>query len=158
MDSFEALDRDYNFPGLTLIQFLPRDNVASIPEATDLVIDLPITLTGVSSFFSMYATEDSMKLSYPQQNVEHGAMYQIKVTAFIPKLKENNDLNFDALKNQQLILLCTDGNGKIRLCGTVESAMSFSIEANTGEKSGDRNGAWVTFVGESDHVPYYYET
>lgn len=158
MDDFDFLDRDFNIGGLALIEFIPIDNISSMaePDPGENVVTTPV-LTGVSDFVKMYATIDTMRLNYPQESTAHGEKFNLTVKGFIPKLQQPTDLNLDSLKNQQLIVKCTDENGKVRICGTVESPMSFRFSSDTGEKKSDRNGADVVFYGESDHAPFYVE-
>ena len=156
MQDFDFLNGDYNFAGLLVIEFLPTSNVSEIPAAADLLVEDEIELTGINRFFRMYATLETTRLTYNQQSTEHGMMYDVNVTAFIPKLKIENDWNFEQLKEQQLILICNDENGKRRIVGSVLAGATLLIDADTGASFTNRNGTSVRFNWQSDHIPYYY--
>lgn len=156
MNDFDFLDGENNFPGLSRILFAPVDNVSSIPSAEDLLLNGDITLTGITSFYTMYGTIETMQLEYAQENTEHGEKYNLKVSAFIANLsRDPKDINFDEMKEQKFIVVAIDENGKQRLFGSLEAPMFFTMSASSGAGARDRNGASVTFYGESDHVPYY---
>lgn len=157
MQDFDFLDNEYNFAGLSLIEFLPTSYVEEIPDAVNLMVEDEITLTGINRFYRMYATLETMRLSYSQQFTEHGPMYDVVVQGFIPKLKIENDYNFEQLKDQQMVVICNDENGNRRIIGSVLVGAIFSIDADTAAQYANRNGTAVRFNWQSDHIPYYYD-
>jgi hypothetical protein len=157
MQDFNYLNGEYNTAGLRVIEFAPVDNVTAIPDAVDLKVGDEVTFTGISAFYQMLATIETGSLKYTQQQTDHGEMYVVEIDAFIPKLKYANDLNFELLKNQKLILVADDQNDNRRVVGSLTSPATFSIASGTGTAFKDRNGTSIKIYWETDHVPYYYD-
>ena len=157
MQDFNYLDSDYNFSGLEVIEFLPTSFVDEIPDAEDLLVEGEIVLDGINRFYRMYATLETSRMHYNQVSTEHGMMYDVVVNAFIPKLKIENDFNFEQLKEKQLILICNDNNGKRRIVGNILSGATILIDADSAANFAARNGTAVQFIWQSAHIPYYYD-
>lgn len=157
MDDFNELGGDNNLAGLTLIEFVPIENVASIdpPKDFELLSSGDIDLTDVDDYYQMYGTIETMEAGYEQVSGEHGESYSLRVAAFIPKLTWANDYNFEQMRDQKFIVIANDQEGARRLFGSVDSPMYFSISASSGASITDRAGTNITFYGASDHVPWY---
>lgn len=158
MNSFFEFDME-SMGGVVEFNFSPIENIAVIPDAVNDCISTPITFSGANIFFQGKALRDSLNFSEKQKITNAGENFITEVTGMVPKLTVPYLNIFNEMKRHRFVLLVTDNNGLLRLCGTKEKGMRFSFDQDSKNRPGLLSGFQFSFTLESDKSsPFYFST
>lgn len=154
MNNFPDFDQTDNIGGCVSFQFIPFEDVASIN-----IIDSTkksITLKAGKSWFTGYATQQTLKYTEKQKHTENGIYYDKSIVGFVPKDTEDILELFSEMENQFFIIRYIDSNGQEKVAGTIDEPLKFTSDFDTGNDTSSRNGHFFTFEAESTEKAFYY--
>ena len=147
-----------NIGGLEKFQFIPVNDIISIPRATNHVITEAITIDALSGaqWFDAYVTEGSLGYKETEKKNQHGNSYDRILVGLVPKDTETLADLFDEMEGFRYVIIYTDNNGKKKVVGSIESPLQFKADMDTKVDANGRNGHPITFFGSSSHKAYFY--
>lgn len=156
MNSFSEFDME-SMGGVVEFNFSPIENIAIIPDAVNDCICTPITFTGANTFFQGKALRNSLNFSEKQKITNAGESFVTEITGMVPKLTGSYLYLFNEMKRHRFVLLVTDNNGSLRLCGTKEKGMRFSFDQDSKNSPGQLSGFQFSFTIETEKAsPFYF--
>lgn len=103
------------------------------------VIRIPVFADETFSFSEVHGTD------------ENGEWWEPTVTGVIPKRTLGNSRLIERLERGEWLLISEDGNGELRVSGSLSSSMWFSTDGSTGSAFADRNGVTFTATCRQQH-------
>lgn len=158
MNHFVNTDGLDNVPGLKILQFIPVQHVASIPEDTASVVYDEIEVLPGKGWFNGEFTPGKLEFGDEMQNTSHGPSHDLEVNGFHANSSPGKLDNFRQMCNHKFIVLAEDEEGNVRILGTRESPCDFSYKETSG-RQGDRvvKGYTISFKAVSDQPALYYD-
>ena len=146
-----------NLGGLICFEFIPKDDVQSVPEVVDGKILKPVVLKAKKYWFKGYGTLGTMGFSEDQDNGDHGAQYNPKMSAVIPKEMAENSALYYEMRHVEFLVKYTNANGLKKLVGTIEEPLKFMASLNTGDDIPKRNQHAISFYGKTTKPAAVYD-
>lgn len=146
-----------NLGGALRFNFINVNDVLSIPTPVNSVVSSAVVLKPGKVWSAGSATLGTMGYSEPSELTSAGTIYKKTFIAFCPEDNAaNNDL-FNANRNGQYIVDCTDSNGLRKLIGSIDEPLSFSSALNTKTNIPELAGTAISFYGDGSHKSYVYD-
>jgi hypothetical protein len=136
-----------------------KEDVDAIPAvgAGTLIVSTAITNKTGKNFVEWYFTPDKGKLNINKVGDKDGQSYESTVEYFIPGLSAAKELEFDKTTNCQIIHICKDQQGNLRILGDLDrGAYIETTETTTGGPMADTPGTLVRIKYNSKQPPFYY--
>jgi hypothetical protein len=145
-----------NIAGLAAIRVIPVDNVVSIPNAQFGIVEEAIVLADENNYMDITFEQDTADFSEDGQDSKQGEFFKTKLELFVAGMKPESDYNLGLLYRGEFVVICTDNNGRVRICGSQDYPMSFTHKKGTSKKVGGSAGYNLTFMSEAPHQSYFY--
>lgn len=155
MDDINKFTGD-NIGSIKSFQFIPVDDILTIPAAVNHIINQQITLKPGKAWFNAYVTEGTLNFKEEEKANEHGVFYLQTLSGFIPKDFKDLTVLFNEMDGFKYIINYVDNNGKKKIAGSLDSPLQFELKLDTSDATSGRNGHLITFFGESKHKAYFY--
>jgi hypothetical protein len=127
-----------------------RLRLAKLPESY-ILKKWPVRTKNNAQFFPIVTVPGMANLSEAKTENDGGVSYVSTVEMFLPNDSSAIRLDLEQYREEMYILATQDGNGVMRLIGTLETPCKMSEAFTTaGEK-----GRKIQFLCESLHRPYY---
>ncbi len=150
MNDFTSFQDTDNIGGCQSFQFIPVNQVVSIPDPIDFVIPTEPTLLSGATFFNGYSTAKTLLFDEKTQKNNAGEYFLQKISGFYPKIRPSILKLFKEMKNHKFIVLVHDNNNMLRMVGTLEQPLEFSYSLSTGTNPVQRNGITFEFTAENE--------
>jgi len=156
MDNFPDFDGADNIPGLQGFNFIPFQDVDTIPDADDGLIDSAITLEGGKQWFTGYSTIGTLSYKEIGQKDDNGDYYEKELSGYIPKDSQEIRSLLDEMENYFFIIDYTDNNGNRKIIGSTTEPLSFKSDLNIDAGGDGKNGHNFIFSGSGIKKSYFY--
>ncbi len=134
--------------GCSSFQFIPVKHTQSLANPVDCVIpSMPVPISGKSITNGLSIMDT---LSFNEKPVDHdaGSFFKTEISGFVPKLTPGYLALFNEMRRYRHIVMPTDNNGCVHVCGTLTLGLKFSFERDTKETPAGGNGFQFKFYGE----------
>lgn len=145
-----------NLGGINSIQFIPVEDVISIPDPYGNKIIKPVVLGTGKRLFNAYATRGTIRYTQNPRITAAGTIYDKKLVASIPKeYAENEELYFQ-MRNRQFIVVYRNNNNIRKILSTLSEPLKFTADLDTGADVPNKNAHSITFFGEGSKPALFY--
>lgn len=143
--------------GVAYIYVIPKTAISSI--SVDYTTGLHVlTLSDTSSVVKIprYADE-TFSFAENHGRDEHGDFWTPSVSGVIPKSSTDNAVLIEKLERGEWVVVTQDHNGAVRICGDLDTQLTFSTDAGSGATYIDRNQTAFTLTGKLGHPSWVIE-
>jgi hypothetical protein len=147
-----------NFGALVGFQFVPVDDVISIPEAVNKVITDPVVLKEDKTFYKGDKRLESASFEENPTQGRDGLEYSIKFSAFVPGDSADLKNLFEQMMHKRYLVLCNDANNKMRLLGTIENGLRFGYKFSINPKVSGGKGYEIVFNHKTTEPAPFYQS
>lgn len=156
MNDIEPLNGADNIGGIVAIQFALADDIESIPDPVGLSLNSAIVMKAGKRFYNAQLTIESTSFVETAEETDSGAKYNKRVGGFCSCDTELNAALFDEMENALFVVKAQDSNNNVRIVGTKEQPIKFSIDRNVPADHATAPGLKISFYGEGTHQSYFY--
>jgi hypothetical protein len=129
-------------------QFIPINNTQSISDAVSCAVAALPTPKGGKSILDGLAILGTLSFIEKMDETAAGHYYKTEIKGFVPYLSAAYLALFNEMKQARHIVMPTDSNGKVRVCGTLTNGMKFTFDQDTKEAASGANGFSFMFSGQ----------
>lgn len=146
--NFPEFDNE-SMGGNFTFQFIPVKYTQSMPENVGSVVaSLPTPITG-KAILNGLAIMDTLTFNEKQATQDAGDYFTTEIKGFVPKMDSTTLSLFNEMRRHRHIVMITDNNGKLRVCGTLNNGMEFKFDQDTKDTPAGSNGYSFIFTGKS---------
>lgn len=140
---------DSNVPGLRIVYFANREDVASVSFGDDGITVSGITMASGATFYKYYFAKNtgSLTTTHVRSDENGNNYYTATINLQFNKMEAAKHVEIQALAEGNLIAVAVDNNGKAHLVGYDDYLSSEGEEiAVSGAGIDDRNGYALTLT------------
>jgi hypothetical protein len=157
MNAFPEPQFADNLGGCRQFQFIPVEDVISMPDHKDYVIIEPPVVKFGKTFLIAYSTPKTLIFTEKQENNAAGTFFIQNITGFYPRVHPVVISLFKSMQNRKFLAVITDNNKYVRLAGSLEQPLEFRYSLSTGNTPTERNGISYEFFCQSPHPAFFYK-
>lgn len=132
MKDFNSVDGIENMGGnIPEFLFSPVSKIASVPEPVNELITGEVTFSGSNDWYTGNSAPDSLEFTEEQADGGDGKPFSTRITGFLPRLSADMLALMREMSQTEHIVLITDKNGNVRLCGKKSAGLKFRFRQNT---------------------------
>lgn len=148
---------DSNIPGLRIVAFANREDVASVTFGADGLSVSAITMASGATFYKYYFAKNtgSLTTTHVRSDENGNNYYTAAINLQFNKMEAAKHVEIEALAEGNLIAIATDNNGIHHLVGYDNYLSSEGEEiAGSGASIDDRNGYTLTLTATEKKIGY----
>ncbi len=119
-----------------------------------------MTLSGTATIVEIYFTQGTLSLEHEHVNSKNdraGGYHRHRITAFIPKLSDDVEIELEDLRNRGFVICMMDGNEQYWAVGNSINPLHFSYSSGTGADTHELNGYSIVFEGKTKTPPVFID-
>jgi len=145
--NFPQKEFNENIGGISGFVFIPWNHVRAIPNPVNGIIKTPLSLHPQRTWFSAYASKDSLSFSQEMSSTRAGKFFELTLNGVFPNPSRDVLNLFKNLATYRFFVIFRDRNFVYRFMGYERFPMEFSFSEKTGSRSSDLSGYSFTFSG-----------
>ena len=147
-----------NLGGICSFVFAPKEWIQKDAEVHGLSGEASNAMTLLPSFNWLQGSclRDSMEYTEEQQEVEAGTFYLQKLAGVVNKDATSVNVNDNALRYRECVVIYKDRNGVRKLIGNKKKAMNFISRLATGAEIKDKTAFYFSFEHQNNERALVY--
>jgi hypothetical protein len=145
-----------NVGGLRYLQVVDVEDILSIPDAIDGIIQSAISLKSGVDLAVIGFPQGTGEFTESTKDADSGQVKTSKIRVELPKDAVELGEWANTFDEREVVAIYMDENGVAVIVGDLDRPLSIKINRNIGRRPSDKNYYEMSLEGISDHYAYYY--